>query len=103
MSLGQVFIEREGFARGLFCFAPAFDGGKVAAQSKNCIGISQARVGERIIVVFFNRLLVIADGLKEIFAGATLGIHSPLHVILESFEVFGGTLRKLLSLRATQL
>ena len=39
VSFGQVVIERDGFARGLFRFAPAFNGRNVAARSKNCIGV----------------------------------------------------------------
>ena len=37
---GQVFIEREGFARGLFRFAPTFNGRNVAVNSKSCMGFS---------------------------------------------------------------
>jgi hypothetical protein len=32
-------IEREGFARSVFRFAPTFNGRNVAARSKNCIGV----------------------------------------------------------------
>ena len=40
MSLGQVFIERQGFARGLFRFAATFQRRNVAAQAESCRGIS---------------------------------------------------------------
>jgi hypothetical protein len=36
---GQVFIEREGFVRGLFRFAPTFLGRDIAARSESYIGI----------------------------------------------------------------
>ena len=34
VSFGQVFIEREGFARGLFRFAPTFNWRNLAVNSK---------------------------------------------------------------------
>ena len=40
---------------------------------------------------------------KQILAGATLAYRPTLHVILKSFEVLRGTLRKLLPLGAAQL
>jgi hypothetical protein len=39
VSFSQVIIDDDGFARGLFRFAPAFNGGNVAAQSKTSIGV----------------------------------------------------------------
>jgi hypothetical protein len=40
VSFGQVFIEREGFARRLFLFAPRLNGRDVAVKSKSSIGVS---------------------------------------------------------------
>src|SRR6185503_2763515 len=102
-SFGKVFIDCEGSARGLFRLASAFDGSNVAARSKTYIGVSQARVGKRIIVIFLNRLLEIAICREHIFAGATLGIRPALHVISESFDILGGALREMLPLGASQL
>src|SRR5215471_20932804 len=103
MSLGQVLIKRYGFACRLFGFAPGINGRDVAVRAKIRIGISKARICERIIAIFLYRPLVVADGSKQIFAGATLGKRKSLHIILESFDVLRWALGKLLTLGATQL
>src|SRR5215470_4978813 len=44
---------------------------------------------ESIIVILFDRALVIASGREEILTGVTLAIRPTLHVILEGLEVLG--------------
>ena len=60
--LGQVVIERNGFARQLFRLEPACRRGDVAKQSEGGGGVSQTSIGERIAAILFNRLLAIVNG-----------------------------------------
>src|SRR5439155_11840374 len=55
------------------------------------------------IGVLLNGLFAVANSCEQILARAAIRIQTPLRVILESFEVFRRTLRKLLPLGAGQL
>src|SRR5262245_51498949 len=102
MSFGQALIKRDGFARCLFGFARTVNRRNVAISAKIRIGVSKARVGERIVAIFLYRSVIVAYGCKQVFAGATLRRRKPLHVILESFKVLRWALGKLLTLGAAQ-
>src|SRR6516165_472869 len=103
MSFGQVLIKLYGFARRLFGFARTVNRRNVAVSTKIRIGVSKARVGERIVAIFSYCPVVVAYGVKQIFAGATLRRRKSLHVILESLNVLRWALGEPLTLGAAQL
>src|SRR5262245_52448782 len=101
--LRQVLIKRYGFARSLFGFARSVHKRNVTVSAKVRIGVSKARVRERIVAIFLYCPVVVTYGGKQVFAGATLGKRKSLHVILESFKVLRWALGKLLTLGTAQL
>src|SRR5262249_401798 len=93
----QVLVERQCFSRRLLRPAPSFNRRNVAAHPESHVGVCQAREGESVIVVLFNRLLAILDRRQKILPGPGAGVRTSLHVVLERLKVFGWPPRELLS------